>query len=47
MVSDYGVLKSGYYQSPLGYENVDWYLNEIIKLENKMNFSSKILKNIL
>ena len=35
------VLKSGYYHSPLGYENVDWFVNEMIKLENKMNFFFK------
>ena len=38
------VLKSGYYHSPLGYENVDWFVNEIIKLENKMNFYFKNTK---
>ena len=27
------VLKSGYHKSPLGYNNVDWSVNEIIKLE--------------
>ena len=30
------VLKSGYHKSPLGYNNVDWFLNQVIKLENKM-----------
>ena len=30
------VLKSGYYESPLGYNNVDWFVKEVIKLENKM-----------
>ena len=30
------VLKSGYYISPLWYDNVDWFVNEVIKLENKM-----------
>ena len=35
------VLKSGYYRSPLGYNNKDWFVNEIIKLENKMVFSFK------
>ena len=29
------VLESGYYKSPLGYDNVDWYVKEVIKLENK------------
>ena len=32
------VLKSGYYKSPLGYDNVDWSVNEVMKLENKMTF---------
>ena len=32
------VLKSEYYKSPLGYDNVDWFVDEIIKLENKMAF---------
>ena len=35
------VLKSGCYKSPLGYENVDWFVDEIIKLENKMAFYFK------
>ena len=35
------VLKSGYHKSPLGYNNVDWFVNEIIKLENKMAFYFK------
>ena len=30
------VLTSGYHKSPLGYINVDWFVNEVIKLENKM-----------
>ena len=32
------VLKSGYYESPLGYDNVDWFVDEVINLETKMNF---------
>ena len=35
------VLKSEYYKSPLGYNNVDWFVNEVIKLENKMTFYFK------
>ena len=27
------VLKSGYYESPLGYINVDWFVKEVLKLE--------------
>ena len=30
------VLESGYYKSRLGYNNVDCYVNQIIKVENKM-----------
>ena len=29
------VLKSGYYKSPLGYDNVDWFMDEVIKLEKR------------
>ena len=25
------VLKSGYYKSPLGYDNVDWFVDEVVK----------------
>ena len=35
------VLKSDYYQSPLGYDNVDWFVDEVIRLENKMAFYFK------
>ena len=28
-------LQSGYYESPLGYINVDWFVNEVIELEIK------------
>ena len=38
------VLKSGYYKSPLGHENVNWFVDELIKLENKMNFWFKNTK---
>ena len=38
------VLESDYYESPLGYDNVDWFVNEVIKLENKMNFYFKNTK---
>ena len=30
------VLKSGYHKSPLGYDNVDWFVNDVKKSENKM-----------
>ena len=35
------VLKSDYYKSPLGYDNVGWFVNEVIKIENKMAFYFK------
>ena len=38
------ILKSGYHKSPLGYNNVDWFVNEVIKLENKMAFYFKNTK---
>ena len=38
------VLKSGYHKSPLGYNNVDWFVNKVIKLENKMAFYFKKTK---
>ena len=38
------VLKSDYYESPLGYGNVDWFVKEVIKLENKMAVYFKITK---
>ena len=31
-----GILESGYHKSPLGYNNVDWFVDEVIKLESKM-----------
>ena len=38
------VLESGYYESPLGYDNVYWFVEELIKLENKMVFYFKNTK---
>ena len=38
------VLESGHYESPLGYNNVDWFVKEVIKLENKMAFYFKNTK---
>ena len=37
-------LKNGYYKSASGNENVDWFVDEVIKLEHKMNFYSKNTK---
>ena len=38
------VLQSGYYKSPLGYDNVDWFVNEVMKVESKMAFYFKNTK---
>ena len=38
------VLESGYYESPVGFDNVDWFVNEVIKVENKMTFWFKNTK---
>ena len=38
------ILQSGYYESPLGNNNVDWFVNEVIKLENEMAFYFKNTK---
>ena len=38
------VLGSGYYESPLGHDIVDWYVTQVIKLENKMAFYFKNTK---
>ena len=35
------ILKSGYHKSPFGYDNVDWFVKEVIKLEKKMAFYFK------
>ena len=35
------VLKNEYYKSSLGYNIVDWFVDEVIKLENKMTFYFK------
>ena len=32
------VLKSFFYKSHLGYDNVEWLVDEVIKIENKMTF---------
>ena len=38
------VLGSGYYESPLGYDNVDWFVKEVKKLEIKLTFYFKNTK---
>ena len=35
------VLMSDYHKSPLGYDNVDWFVDEVINLEKKMAFYLK------
>ena len=41
IISELDVLRSNYYKSPLGYDNVDWFVDEVIKLENKVSFYFK------
>ena len=43
------VLQSGYYDFPLGYDSADWFVQEVIILENEINFFPKSTKkyNIL
>ena len=31
------ILRSGYFKSPLGYNIVDWFVDEVRNLESKMN----------
>ena len=38
------VLKSGYYESPLGFDNKNWFDNEVTIIENKMTFYFKNTK---
>ena len=38
------VLKSDFYESLLGYDNVNWFVNEVIKLEIKKAFFFKNTK---
>ena len=38
------VLRSGYHKSPLGYNNVGWFVNDVLKLENKMTLYFKSTK---
>ena len=37
-------LKKGYHKSRLGYDNVDWFVDEVIKIENKMEVYFKNTK---
>ena len=38
------VLLSGYHKSTLVYDNVDWFVNGVIKLDNKIGFDFKSTK---
>ena len=38
--------KKDYYQSSLGYDIVDWFINEVLKLENKIVSFLETLKRI-
>ena len=40
------VLQIGYYDSSLGYDNVDGFMDEVIKLKTKMNLISENTKKI-
>ena len=41
-------LQSGYYESPLAYDNVDWFVDEVKKIENKLTSYLKTTnKNII
>ena len=39
------VLKSGFYKTPLRYNNVDWFVDNVIKSENEMTFYFKYTNN--
>ena len=41
------VLKSKNFKSPLGYNKVDWFVDEVIKIENKMTFYFKNTKKVI
>ena len=36
-----GLLKSGYSESPICYDRINWFVDEVIKIENKMTFYFK------
>ena len=38
------VLENGYYESPLGYNIVDWFVNQVLKLEITSAFYFKNTK---
>ena len=38
------VLKKDFFESPLGYDNIDWYVDERTRIESKMSFYFKHTK---
>ena len=40
------ILNSSYYEYPLGYDNVDWFVKEVIKLEKKWLFFIKKVRKL-
>ena len=40
------VLESGFYKSPLGYENVDWFVEEVKESQNEMKLYFQNTKRI-
>ena len=46
LVSEFNdLLQCGHYETPSGFDNVDWFVDEVIKIENKMNKFFKYTKN--
>ena len=41
------ILKIGYYESPIGYDNVIWFVNEVEKFAIKMNLYFKNTKEVI
>ena len=42
------IFKSGYYESRLGYNTIDWFVDEVRKTENKIAFCFKnTMKDII
>ena len=39
--------KNGYFDFPLAYDNVDWFVDEVIKLENEMAVLFKKTKKVI
>ena len=39
--------RSGFFESPLGYDNVDWFVVEVLKLKTEKTFSFKNTKKAI